>query len=587
MDGSDTSLAIRRARRSGAKRIDLSNRGLREWPEGLFSLRQLETLDISGNELSTIDPGIQQLDALEELNLANNRFEMLSDFDTLVMPKLCSLVLEGNPLVSRMGAPALRQLARPPTVLGQTPSQVIRNLIVTGSAEGGASGPVGAFRTSLSSPGVDDVTRVQAFNQDEVRSPHFSSAPLTAPLRQLPTQSDGADAWKRERMELQKEIDRLQTRTQELESQVHTKPAPAEDSSVPAWLRQGEGRKSLASTLPSRRAEADNTDQASGLKSLLQEEQRKTKRLEQQVQRLTERANEQGMKSNSVGSVPFFEFAEVEMGEQISQGGFSVVHKGTWNGTKVAIKKLFDPKINEELIAEFDNEVQKLEQVRHPNILLLLALHRKPPALSFITELVEGGSFFQFLHQTQSFNSAGGHLTSPPFQDTLDIMEYSGVALAYLHARGIAHRDMKSQNVLLTPNLEVKLCDFGLARMRSELMTGTMQFAGTPNYMAPEIFRNQKYTENVDVFAYGTTLWEALAVDIPWANFDAADIKDRVLAGRMLPMPPSATPDLAAVIQACWTGDRAARPGMAEALARFRTVIRGNAPPGGRRRPVN
>merc|ERR1712187_127863 len=117
-------------------------------------------------------------------------------------------------------------------------------------------------------------------------------------------------------------------------------------------------------------------------------------------------------------------------------------------------------------------------------------------------------------------------------------------------------------------------CDFGLARMRSELMTGTMQFAGTPNYMAPEIFRNQKYTENVDVFAYGTMLWETLAVDIPFVNLDPVDIKARVLEGRMLPMPTAATPALQAVIEACWTGDRNLRPGMAEVLMQYRDALR-------------
>merc|ERR1719203_1472290 len=116
-------------------------------------------------------------------------------------------------------------------------------------------------------------------------------------------------------------------------------------------------------------------------------------------------------------------------------------------------------------------------------------------------------------------------------------MDSAGSAIAFIHARGMAHRDVKSHNVLLSPTLEVKLCDFGLARMRSELMTGAMQFAGTPNYMAPEIFRNQKYTENVDVFAFGTMLWEAVALDIPWCNFDGADIRERVLKGKMLDLP--------------------------------------------------
>ena len=55
----------------------------------------------------------------------------------------------------------------------------------------------------------------------------------------------------------------------------------------------------------------------------------------------------------------------MQLGEILNQGGFSVVHKGSWHGTRVAVKKLFDPNISHELLAEFDNEVQKLEMLRH------------------------------------------------------------------------------------------------------------------------------------------------------------------------------------------------------------------------------
>jgi len=164
-------------------------------------------------------------------------------------------------------------------------------------------------------------------------------------------------------------------------------------------------------------------------------------------------------------------------------------------------------------------------------------------------------------------------------------LEIVGSAIAFLHARGIAHRDIKSQNVLLSPTLDVKLCDFGLARMRSELMTGAMQFAGTPNYMAPEIFRNQKYTENVDVFAFGTLLWEVAAGDIPWANMDAPDIRDRVVAGKMLEIPRSAPHELQQLIRDAWTLDRNLRPSMAHVLAELRACPRDSSGNGRPRRP--
>lgn len=412
-------------------------------------------------------------------------------------------------------------------------------------------------------------------------SPESAPAPFQlSPASRLEAESA---TWRRERAEMVKQLEELKAKVQELEEEaaqsfaMTTTAAPrpaAADPALPSWLQQG-SKQSLAATLPSRRGNRLDDDEATDFKSQLQAEQRKTKRLEKDVQRLSERAQERNMHQGSVGSVPHFEWNDqVELGNQISQGGFSVVHTGIWHGTPVAIKKIFDPKITEELLAEFDNEVQKLEQIRHPNVLMLLAVHRRPPELSFITEIVSGGSMYQFLHSPEKFNHADGPISEVSLGQSLDVLETTAGAIAFLHARGMVHRDIKSQNVLLSPKLDVKLCDFGLARMRSELLTGTMQFAGTPNYMAPEIFRNQKYTENVDVFAFGTMLWEAAACDIPWANFDGADIRDRVLAGKMLEIPRGLPVELQRLIQDCWIADRTTRPPMATVLEQLQVCPR-------------
>merc|ERR1719456_760454 len=94
----------------------------------------------------------------------------------------------------------------------------------------------------------------------------------------------------------------------------------------------------------------------------------------------------------------------------------------------------------------------------------------------------------------------------------------------------VVHRDVKSHNVLLSEEGGpcAKLCDFGLARLQSELCTGTMQWAGTATYMAPELFAKRRYSEAVDTFAFGVLTWEAAAGEIPHANLEAEDIYRRV-----------------------------------------------------------
>eukprot|EP00927_Polykrikos_kofoidii_P072895 TRINITY_DN68975_c0_g1_i1.p1 TRINITY_DN68975_c0_g1~~TRINITY_DN68975_c0_g1_i1.p1 ORF type:complete len:663 (+),score=107.67 TRINITY_DN68975_c0_g1_i1:55-1989(+) len=603
MSDGDVSLAIRRARRANAKHLDLSQRGLQAWPEDIFALRMLESIDLSGNSLTSVDPGITRLERLEDINVSNNKLESLPDLDVSLLPNLRSLVLEGNPVVSRVGGTLIRQLARPPLAPGQTTAKVIGGLLEASLGPTRASAitrceskvtqqpshdtqqiPAAEVARQSQETEVCEITAVEDFGPEPVRE---VAPPRPTPTVDLPVTviESAPPSWKNEQKVMLKEIERLQARVNELEdSQRHSATATGvgggtkscererdSSSSLPAWLQDSKKSSNMSATLPSRRASAREEDEVSDLRNKLREEERKSKRLEQEVQRLSGRLGERDLTRGGAGSIPHFELSEVDLGEMIAQGGFSVVYHGQWNTTKVAVKKLFDPNISEELLAEFDNEVQKLEQIRHPNILMLLAVHRKPPALSLVTELVEGGSLFHMLHYPSKFNFAYPRSEGVPVEDVMQILDTSGVAIAYIHARGIVHRDVKTQNVLLTPTLTVKLCDFGLARMRSELMTGAMQYAGTPNYMAPELFRNQKYTDRVDVFAFGTMLWESIAVDIPFANLDSCDIRDKVVKGKMLPLPTAGPPGVNAVIKACWTLDQAARPSMAIALGQLRS----------------
>ena len=88
---------------------------------------------------------------------------------------------------------------------------------------------------------------------------------------------------------------------------------------------------------------------------------------------------------------------EMVLGEQIGQGGFSVIHKGTLNGTPVAIKKIFDPRLTDELLQEIQNEIIMQSILRHPNIALILGVIPQIPNIVIVFELVEQ-SLFKMLH---------------------------------------------------------------------------------------------------------------------------------------------------------------------------------------------
>lgn len=298
---------------------------------------------------------------------------------------------------------------------------------------------------------------------------------------------------------------------------------------------------------------------------------RKVKRMQQTIDRLTQRVKEVELFSAEDDGIPTFRLDEVELGDQIAQGGFASVHHAKWRCTLCAIKKIFDPVITDELKADFENEVRMLRRLRHPNVVTLMAVCRVPPALSFLTEYVEGGSLFETLH-VRGGKGAASSVCGPRDGGTLPhILRQTASALAYMHATEIVHRDVKSNNVLLCdngPRPRAKLCDFGLARLKSELCTGVMQWAGTAPYMASELFEKRRYTEAVDVFAFGVMVWEAAAGDIPHANLEAVDIAERVRSKEYvgLAVPRSWPAPLRELLRATLGAKQEERPSMPEVI---------------------
>lgn len=86
------------------------------------------------------------------------------------------------------------------------------------------------------------------------------------------------------------------------------------------------------------------------------------------------------------------------LGDKIGQGGFSVIQKGIWRGTEVAIKIIFDPVITDDLLTEVTNEVWMLSILRHPNIVMIMGVSTKPPNMAIVFENVAGGCLFDILH---------------------------------------------------------------------------------------------------------------------------------------------------------------------------------------------
>lgn len=179
-----------------------------------------------------------------------------------------------------------------------------------------------------------------------------------------------------------------------------------------------------------------------------------------------------------------------------------------WLGIKVAVKK-FGKKYNgRKAIKEFIKEIEVVHSLRHPNTILYMGVSfDSKNNFYMITELVQRGSLFEVVHQKK---------ISLEEELILRLAKQMAVAMSYLHRKKILHCDLKSQNILVTEDWNVKICDFGLARYKNKFEEENLGKVGTPHWMAPEILRGEKFVESSDVYSYGVILWEMVCNEIPF-----------------------------------------------------------------------
>lgn len=257
---------------------------------------------------------------------------------------------------------------------------------------------------------------------------------------------------------------------------------------------------------------------------------------------------------------------QIVFGPRIGAGGFGEVYKCKYENRMVAVKTLRHPEDDEpqHVMAEFMVEMKLMSKLKHPNIVSFVGACIHNPHLAIVLEFMPGGSLYRALYRRRR-NQFG------PFPLLKTVWIAYGVAkgMYYLHSRNpvVIHRDLKSPNVLLGTNVrEVKVTDFGLSRLRVKTFVNTGP-GGTPEWMAPELLRQDKFNEMSDVFSFGVILWELVMCEKPWKDDHPMQIVFKVGSrGEKLPTPPPdmCEPELREMIVACFADDPKRRPTFAE-----------------------
>ena len=150
----------------------------------------------------------------------------------------------------------------------------------------------------------------------------------------------------------------------------------------------------------------------------------------------------------------------------------------------------------------------------------------------------------------------------------------------YLHTcrPPVIHRDLKSPNLLVDKDLTIKVCDFGLSRVRHTTVLSTKSQAGTPEWTAPEVLQGMPCNEASDVYSFGVILWELLSGEEPWSDKSAMQVVGAVgFAGQRLSVPEGTSPALANLMERCF-GEPLDRPSFSEIISLLKRQIVALAP---------
>ena len=220
----------------------------------------------------------------------------------------------------------------------------------------------------------------------------------------------------------------------------------------------------------------------------------------------------------------FFLFLSFSRQQVLCEGTSATVFKGyeTASGLAVAIKRVSLTTLTEAERTQVEQEIQFLQQYRHPNIIRLLDMERVSDLIYLVLEYAES-DLFTYLNRTGPLPEDRARFI---FRQIVD-------AVAYLHGNRVAHRDLKLENFVISAGGDVKIIDFGLsARINPHSKLGDM--CGSMAYSPPEIVMHVPYDgTSADIWSLGIVLYTLLLGGFPFFAQDPATMKTQITHGKL------------------------------------------------------
>ncbi len=206
-----------------------------------------------------------------------------------------------------------------------------------------------------------------------------------------------------------------------------------------------------------------------------------------------------------------------EILERIGTGGMAVVYKAKCHRLNrlVAVKILkADLAQDEDFRRRFNAESQAVAQLSHPNIVSVYDVSRGGDTEYIVMELIDGITLKQYMEKRGQLN----------WRESLHFITQIMRGLSHAHSRGIIHRDIKPQNIMVLRDGSVKVADFGIACLENSAQTLTQEALGSVHYISPEQARGDRTDARSDIYSAGVVLYEMLTGRLPFEGDSAVSV---------------------------------------------------------------